>query len=582
MSTQLIGFAVASLALSCGSNRVADSCNSSSSVHIEGSVVLADDLRRAPASGSFALLVVDAQGTTTRSVVVDHGRWSIDLPERFAELSIGRMSLENRDAHCELVLDSLPATRRIELDAHWTQHNTLEVVDKSTGVAFERGLELVESGNRMYPSASDVRVGRDLASPIELPEFDERGATPGRWRAMRSWWVRAPGFAWRRVDVNHWAGRSVRLELQPGGDLHIAIGGRKPLDRVRVRVAHGSESGYLDPSSISASRTIALDGLAPDFHRVSLERRTGASSSEIGHSDALVVVGRAIDVALEPTIAQSDPPTMAMSGTLRIPSSWSASGPPSFSIELRRRISEDVYPYVAIEPPRTTQIDAETWNWDAGWAGRGHYIAYVRPFRRGFGFDYDPANASDFALVIPPAADVCVKLIDELGHQPITDESVAWFGAAPSDSDDVPPDVVRFDARRGGYCFTAPAGDLVLCTNDAKNPNRRTTVHVAAGANSIELAFAPFAHVRVFALENGGRVNWPDGLSIRVQRNGFEVRTHSMDWGREANEIALETPGRYTIEIDDPFGEQLYAPASVEVEAVVGRTVEVDLPIRRL
>ena len=65
------------------------------------------------------------------------------------------------------------------------------------------------------------KVATNAASPVLLP---------GLARKMRTiaHWVRAPGYAWERLDVDPGAGGTRTVELGPGGSLVVDVLGARP------------------------------------------------------------------------------------------------------------------------------------------------------------------------------------------------------------------------------------------------------------------------------------------------------------------------------------------------------------------
>ncbi len=575
---QLASLVLASLC-AFGVRSAAPSQDPPGQVTIQGSVVLADDARRAPEFGTFTLYLNYAQGPTPIEVDVKRGRWSIQVRGDFADIAVGRMRLEDRVAHCDREFDKLPATHWLDLEAHWVNRDVLHVVSKSSGVEFTRGIELVASENLVYPERTDWRVGRDLASPIELPEFDEHSIVPDRWRAHRSWWVRVAGYAWQRVDVDHAKGGTWTAELETGGDVLVTLSANEKKTDLALRLEHGVEIGRAASSLSTSTEPYVIESLAPGSYRIVVERFVAGATAELASRDAIVVAGKITELAFDLSKIAPTGNLMPLFGTLRVPSAWNSSG---FAFELERLDGFQLR-YQAIDTPDLVRVDGELSRWTAGVVPAGRYMAFIKPFLVSFVFDYDPVGASDFALVVPPPADVCVKLVDRRSHRQVTDENLGWYGNPPAESSDIVPQHIAFSEARGGYCFTAPVGDIVLCTSEADDQNPFKLAHIVAGANVIELTVNDYVRIRVFATVDGRRVAWPEEppVDVRVVESGETRHARQTFWHRDYIDVGVDVAGRYRIELYDLFDELRYEPASVEVDALDDRIVEVEIPLKR-
>jgi len=52
------------------------------------------------------------------------------------------------------------------------------------------------------------------SNPMELANWIEEGWFPD-WQPVRKWWIRAPGYAWKRVEIDHTVGGRIVVELAP-------------------------------------------------------------------------------------------------------------------------------------------------------------------------------------------------------------------------------------------------------------------------------------------------------------------------------------------------------------------------------
>ncbi|MCE9592731.1 MAG: hypothetical protein K8S98_00920 [Planctomycetes bacterium] len=457
----------------------------------------------------------------------------------------------------------------------------LRVFSKATGREFAHGVEVVVSDRLIRPPDDAVRIGRDLSSPLELSELLAQAPKLPDGESIRTWWLRAPGYAWTRFEYDESTAGDQRIELATAGVLLLTATASERKDELFLRLARDGMSEWIATQLSTGADPIEIDSLAPGAYRATIERLDDSSFTALAFADVTVSEGAAVEVALSLDPVTPAPGERSLFGSLRIPPEWGAI---DFSIELARL--EDSF--VWIGRPLVTALEPNVWSWGAGRQDADRYMALVRPFMWSFMFDYDPKSASDFALVIPPPADVCIKLIDKRTGAPIDDEQLSWYGMPPPQPSSITGTRVSYVPSRGGYCFTAPIGDIVLNLSDAEQPIRFEPVHIAPGVNVIEVPFAPFVRVRVFAVQDGKRVPWPDSVYLSAveqtaARHSQRTYNHT-DW----IDLGFDAPGKYVIRVDNfsaLFGSEdengvTYETVSAEVEAVRDRIVEIELPLK--
>lgn len=545
-------------------------------VTIRGAVRWVDKGGGVPKSGSFNLFLDSDPGTEPRAIDVNDGEWSIQLHVNFHhDIRVGRMTLDGHEAHCETVFDESAAKGGLVLEARATKKNLLRVFSKSTGREADSGLELVANDDSIYPDTNRGLHLTGLGSPIELPEFDTNGWEPEHWQAQRTWWLRGPRLAWTRLNVDHTQGGERRIELEAAGVLVVTLTSSERLDELYLRLEQGlvrSESRAVrvgpDP--------IEFEGLAAGDYRLVVDRGDLGNSVQLATRDVRIAAQDATELTIDLSPRAPAAGEMPLYGSIRIPAEW---GSIPFSIELSRLASA----YQSIGEPMMGVLESNFWRWDAGMRQAGRYMAFVKPFQWSFVFDYEPKTAYNFELVIPPPADVCVKLIDKLTGQPIRDEQLGWYGMPPREPSGIMGVNVPFKKDRDGFCFKSPVGDIVLTLADAEQSIRFEPVHIAPGSNTVELKCAPYVRVRVFPVENGVRVEWPESVFVRGIDNGSSGHYRRNSYDEAGMQVLFDAPGNFEIQLGELTldGEKQFESTSVRVEAVRERIVEVELPLKR-
>lgn len=543
------------------------------SLALHGIVRWADEPAQLPACGELHLVLSYPERTTIYTVEVSNGMWSTDVAPGVLEARLGRLALDGIEAYCEAVVPASAFGTPIELAARPTQRNVLRVRSRATGRELTADLELVASDAAVLPDTSTGLHAKGLGSPIVLPEFDEDGPLPERWYGHQTWWVRGPRYAWTPVDLDHAAGGERVVELELAGVLLVTPSGVESASDLELHLSRGPKRG-LPRAGLAVGEPLAVEGLAAGLYRVALARGTGPEPVELCASLARVEAGQVAEIVLD--ASRPAPPPQPLHGSLRIPAEW---GDVAHSIELSFLSNG----FRKFGRPATVPKEPTLWSWDAGMQPPGRYLAFVRPFQWSFTFDYNPVMATDFELVIPPPAQVCVRLLDRVTKEPISDEDLSWYGMPPPQASSITPEPVPFNAQRGGFCFTAPVGDIVLCLADAEQPFRFETARVAAGSNTIEVACAPYVRVRVFAVLDGARVPWPEGAFLRAAEG--DSATHFRRWfpRTDCAEVGFDAPGSYQLQLEQ-FGFDgipNYEPTSLRVETARGGVAEFELTLKR-
>ncbi len=416
--------------------------------------------------GTFALWLNFPYGWDSELVSVRDGRWLAAVRGDFDDLRIGRMLLDGRFAGCEFTSSHGPPKNEMTLEARWLPRNFLHVVDAATGLELASSVEIVSSEHGLRPSDSDRREVRGASSPVEFSNRVD-GFVPDEQAHLQRWWVRARGYAWASVDVDHDHGGEWRVELVREGRAIVHATSWVGSDRGAIRLARFARSDQVASWFGFAKEPVVIDGLAPGDYRVIFERANGSNLDAIASRSLSIVAGEDAQISIDLTeqvgvsprsrlagadesvlgpsiVAQtvessglSSTPTLAvaahaMHGELDVPREW---GSTPLAVELQRLDPrERVYQNVAAVRflgPSANLDGTGVSRWTAGDLAAGRYLALVLPFRIGVVFDFDPLDARSIDLAVPPPADVCVRVIDENGRPDGRIDSIGWCGVHP-------------------------------------------------------------------------------------------------------------------------------------------------------
>ena len=225
----------------------------------------------------------------------------------------------------------------------------------------------------------------------------------------RMYFIGAPGYAWKVVDVPA-AGGDVLVRLRRAGVIRLRITGGGDSRRPVVQVVNlGSGATYtLNPvDSLGVSES---DAILPGIYKVYCGRKCEVSPSQVE-----VLAGEAIDVLLE----MGDEAEVCVYGSVTLPRSWSdpldSLDFTALSAGLRHGVE---HVSARVEPGSTGSYEARLSApgeyvvnlWDQGWSSR---IAVVDSVTR-------------FDIVVPDPGELAVSVFDDEGHELEWAGTIEW------------------------------------------------------------------------------------------------------------------------------------------------------------
>jgi len=224
---------------------------------------------------------------------VEGGRWLANIPSGDEVLAVMRMHLDDREAHAapsHFLLEDYRSGSEYVIHARFTPHTTLHVHDAGTGADL-RDVELVvESPWDQRTGEPPIRDATLRQAPIRLDPWEDNDL---EWLPRRRWWVRAPGHAWKRLEVDHGAGGQVHVRLDPYGSLRVDWRGGRAIDAIHVR----PRGLPLRPGDFQLwnSEPVTFEDLAPGEYDVEARSRSMRWSGR-----AIIHPGQTSEIVLDP------------------------------------------------------------------------------------------------------------------------------------------------------------------------------------------------------------------------------------------------------------------------------------------
>lgn len=588
----------------------------------------------------------------TQEIEVRRGQWVarqelLDPVEpkwitwRVEHVTLGGREVESRMWPTEPREFGIPDNRCVVLRGRWTSPHVLHVV--AAGAAGElRDVEMIPAMFSYSPTDVEPFWPTDDAlhpGAFEWRRYEEEDPFlyewPTSWKGdspvtisreqlgdvdRQLFWVRARGYAWRRVilDITFGGERTVTLEPESLLDVEIppldpGLGVRLVLYQPRT----GVWSDLVTTFDLAEQRRLTIDGLRSGRYEVraeigdQLSWRMGSIETApllhgllpytstvplvLGSAELDLPSGETTHLSLEcasPLRGEGVP----FEGTLSYPKSWwyehasiritpRVCQPPSREAPMGYGLAGLPYRDGTGEliTLRYVQGDPEIRRWSAGRVYPGEFRVTVLPFQVSTTVTIGPEGETNVAIALPEVpADLDVWLVDDRTGKPRPDVAL-WHSslARPTDGDEWVP------VRRFGNPYfsirTAPGARYFLGC-DAENRYVLTPDHLdlEPGRSLHEIRIRPMCRVEVRVIEEGLLV--PTDVvwlrRVRIQRQDQPAPViDSFEAIDGRGMIHIPEAGIYQVEFELILGFDPIPPQRVELRS--GELTEVVVELRR-
>ena len=568
---------------------------------VDGRVVVVDregrEHRGESGRLSFAVLLPSEQ-QEQREVELVGGRFALEVP-RGTWIAARRLEAGGRDALLEpgpsgnssrpdpvQVVEPLA----LELRARWVDEVLLRVVDAADG----RELSDVEVRRRTHwraiapavhpgdaPEVETVAAG--AASPVALPD-------PGPGLRVVPHWVRAPGYAWRRVDVDCDAGGERTVRLAAGGALEVRALGARPDGELYLRLfAPGREDG----ASFAAVADVRLDAqgaariadLEPGAYVARIDRGAYDATLTLASQPVAVTAGQtaALDLALDAGLL--DGPRTALSGTLTVPDGMELERVQlRLAVEPRDAVGGQETVRLPLAGMRPSADDPLRLEWDAGLVRRAQYLASVSDVMHRERIDATAGARTEAHLVVPPLARVTAAVVDSATDEPLARARVQWADGELEGVSHNSWAKVRRESGAGVHVFRAPLGELQISA-EAEGYVGETRAVQLEGDVELDFRLERASGVRIAFYEGEARVPIAlevQGLRVLDAATGEDAPEGTVRDMRTTSKerLVILRPGAWTLELlRYPEGYRRSGPIGVEV--LPGQITDVRVAVER-
>lgn len=513
------------------------------------------------------------------NVEVVLGHWTAEVPGdtqvRAVALTLADrpVRLDGGDDLGRVLLQSPLAGRVHEITGAWVPPAVLVVQDARDGVELaDVEVVLQRSWNQVTPHAGDYErdvVLRHAASPIELP----RGRDPRL--VERTYWIRAPGYAWEPVRLERGVGGQRVVSLGPASELDVELVGERMLATKRVRVRTVPGEALVADGRTDRGGSVSFAGVPSGEYAIRVERGDGLDPQVLAEERVeLLPYGRErVTIELEPAVprrtAEAHRERVSIEGTLDFSSSWGDVEP---GLELEH-IRSSAKPAGVVLRPETESAARRRLSWRAEEVLPGVYSAVALPFHHALLIRVDAEHRGPFEIVVPDPADVDLVFEDEETHAVVQPSSVAW-SAAPYLSFDRPR---GWDQATGHFSFRAPAGRVKIMAE----VDGCTSFHasdVVPGYNALRILVAAPCGIRL-ALLDGQKAIRPEELDPDWFWTAISEESNTGITSSDM-EGSLQDPGVHQIAFQPIAGFEPIPPQ--EVILAKGEWKDLVIELRRL
>jgi hypothetical protein len=545
-------------------------------LRLSGTVRILDEGGRAPASGALDLLVWTPAGWDVEHVTVRDGRWTAPVRRSPIDVVIGRMELEGRAARRSLAPNTTKETHvRVEdelvVDASWTKENRVRAFDAATGAEIHDALCARKDGG-LYSSFRFPVVNGP--APLLLPEWTTERVGAEEWMGRRTWWIRAPGYAWAPIDVDHARGGEWKVSLAPGGDLELKLAPKSSIEDAFVNIScERDKESITEWPDVGEPQTFVFQGVPVGPHTLTVDHSADAAWHDV-YSETIYIERGATTSHVIALGAEDVHDTASCRGTLRIPIEWGAVEP---RIELDVVRPEGIAHVATAAVALLSETDGRdrVWHWRAGERASGTFRASIAPALVAREFSFDIRHPEVVELSIPKPVSVRLRVLDDASGEVIRPGQLSWCGLFARET-------LALDLQPQGssdYAFWAAPGPISISLQAQGYGARTETVTLVDGPNDVVLRVRRSYPFRLVAVVDGERVPPPANWSLTVTPVEGKGRVCEARSDGEFMLISVDRPGVYSIAWAPPIAERALAPVIATASSFT--PIEVELPLRR-
>jgi len=507
-------------------------------------------------------------------------RWTV---HKGSSLTFEAIEFGGRKAVPLAATAEVPGSGVMEIRCRWLMPTRLRVIGERDEDL--KGVEVVETDAyvKIAPPADADRVVVGGTSPIELNGAED----------ARTFWARAPGYAWAHIMVSVGFGGERVLRLVPGGAIHVHLTPYDPNASISVQVTRGDETHPDEEPSFDPDETghVGIDSLPPGALRVEAYSDAWGEPHTLASADVRIEAHRTAELTLALGEIPAGVEPVRLEGTFRPDPLWPEVDDDSEGFcDVRPNPALSVVPASGgcFHPDVEYGYEGEDGGgWFAGSVRPGRYFVLLADWSYAQSVDVGSGGKTDVEIVVPPPCDVEVHLVDAATGEPVAaSDNIGWAVKAP----DVGPEFGRAwlycehdepCTRPGVYAFRAPLGTLVVMFWSDLHSAEDMDVPLQPGLNRIDLKVVSNFGVDLALRDVTMPVPVDSAFTDGVEATQLDGEGE-LDWCGEGDPFCVRVtkPGRYRITL--PAAIEGYEPiAPIEVDVPKGRIPRIEVLLQR-
>lgn len=550
------------------------------------------------ASGSLNLVLWEENSGSHHEVDVTDGKWRLEARleedgtysytdgKRESNQAIGRVGVDEFDDEVRAAVrmdrkqEVMLGELAVVVEVRRVGSLQLSVVDALTGAGLREVSVVAESrwGDGIVEHPGDGRDMEDLVvaedSPVSIQPGTEL-AESGQVSVL----VGAPGYAWKKVELDLASGGERKVQLERGGDLVVHFD--RALERRDAELRLTSEERGHPIAMVNArgAGPFTFKGLPPGSYDVAVELGEWWSDQLALASDSVVIeAGGSATVTL--VIEEAPVLTRApFSGILIVPQAYGVTEP-TLLAELAGVSLDggDGYERARGDQLRKLEGTSNAWSFDFGKLQTGTYELRCYGVEYQVKLELGPEGATNYRFEIPEPVQVCVTVRDVDTGEPADIDALYWHYEPPGGWSGGMSQSATREPGQSDFCFTVPPGSIGLSHGGEDYVHASETFEAFPGARfTLELRRAGEAVLRL--IDGETKLPWPEndygaGERLDAEGNlGSRSHRHGGLWFKTA-------PGRYRVEVPHVAGFADHEP--VELDLVAGERTELEIELVRL
>lgn len=451
-------------------------------------------------------------------------------------------------------------------------------------------LELVEASSRWYGYShihpgeigSEVVLSAD-SSPFELTQSDSGSVVP--------YWIRAKGYAWKCIEINHSVGGTMVVTLDREARLNVELAGE--VSSCWFRLRRITEPEREDPSRhyqppalelpLNGRESLELDGLASGLYLASVELGDWLYPTVCAEPSVVMLnAGATAGLKVELISSEASSNKCELHGTLCMDSSW-GNEPPALVIGPSRgsRLPPDTR-YIVF--PSFMGRDDErngVYKWIVELSAGSYQVGFP---------DWGiiervniSAPVEEVSLVLGKLKTVSVETVTQESSE-VADVRDLYFSKVPVVESEVEKWTRRWhkaaNMHTGMFEVRAPCGMVELAVRYGSFRLSSATVRLEESSELFQIMVRKCGEVSVGCTEGGRRrpINGHIEISITSVEDNNKAFNFMVHWN-EGREILALDPGRYLLSF--PVLECYEPVEPVEICVELGDFKVVDFELTR-